>query len=123
MKRTLAVVAMAVLAMVAILPLTLAAGDEEFVRDIQPILSQRCYGCHAGVKTMGGIRFDRKASAFGKADSGLVPILPGNPEGSELLRRVKSTEPGRRMPLGQRALSEPEIAVLEKWIREGAQNN
>src|SRR5262249_876874 len=32
----------------------------------------------------------------------------------------KSADPAKRMPLGQKALADSEIAVLEKWIRAGA---
>ena len=69
---------------------------------------------------MGGVRFDQKASAFSKAASGSVTILPGKPETSEILRRVRTPDPRKRMPFGQPALSETEIATLEKWIRAGA---
>src|SRR5262245_13080143 len=103
-----------------IVPFTLIAADDGFRRDVQPILAQRCYACHAGVRSMGGVRFDRKASAFSKADSGSVPVLPGKPEASELVRRVRATDPRKRMPLGQPMLSDSEIAILERWIRDGA---
>src|SRR5262249_33842923 len=104
----------------ALVPCALAAADEVFIRDVQPILVQRCYGCHAGARTMGGVRFDRKAEAFSKADSGSIPILPGDPERSEMLRRIKAADPSKRMPLGQKALADSEAAILEKWIRGGA---
>src|SRR5690242_9535826 len=104
----------------AIVPFTLIAADDVFVREVQPILVQRCYGCHAGTRSMGGVRFDQKSSAFAKAASGSIPILPGNPEASEILQRVRAADPRKRMPLGQPALSDTEIATLERWIRGGA---
>ena len=112
--------AMRTLIAVAIMPFSLAAADTVFVRDVQPILAQRCYGCHAGVRTMGGVRFDLKASALSKAESGSVPVVAGQPEVSEVIRRVRATDPRKRMPFGQPALSASEIATLEKWIRAGA---
>jgi hypothetical protein len=111
---------MRILIAAAIVAFSLAAADTVFVRDVQPILVQRCYGCHAEVRSMGGVRFDRKAGALSKADSGSVPVVPGQPESSEVLRRVRAADPRKRMPLGQPALSDSEIATLEKWIREGA---
>ncbi len=109
-----------VIALAGLLPLALAAGDTGFERDIRPILGQHCYACHAGAKAMGGVRFDRKAGALGKGFSGSATILPGDPNDSEIVRRITATDPAKRMPLGQKALSGEEIAVLEKWIRDGA---
>src|SRR6266536_5138948 len=104
----------------AIVPISLIASDDVFVREVQPILAQRCYGCHAGTRSMGGVRFDQRPSAFSEAESGSIPILPGKPESSEILLRVRTADPRKRMPLGQPALSNAEIATLEKWIRAGA---
>jgi hypothetical protein len=104
----------------AIIPFSLIAADDVFVREVQPILAQRCYGCHAGTRSMGGVRFDQKSNAFSKAASGSTPILPGKPEASEVVQRVRAADPRKRMPLGQAALSDAEIATLEKWIRAGA---
>src|SRR5689334_21159504 len=111
---------MRILIAAAIVPFSLIAADDVFVREVQPILAQRCYGCHAGTRSMGGVRFDQKPSAFSKAASGFTPILPCKPAASEILLRVRAADPRRRMPLGQPALSDTEIATLERWIREGA---
>ncbi len=84
------------------------------------ILEQRCVACHAAGRAMGGVRFDDRASALAKGASGLAAIVPGQPDASELLRRVTAAEPRRRMPLGQKALEPAQVAVLEKWVRAGA---
>jgi hypothetical protein len=99
-----------------LLPLAMAGSDT-----VRQILSQRCYSCHASAKAMGGVRFDRKAGAFGRGSSGSPTIVPGDPGASEIMRRIRETDPAKRMPLGQKPLSEQEIAALETWIRNGAQ--
>ena len=54
--------------------------------------------------------------------SGRPGIVPGKPEASELVRRVRlPRDDDEAMPLGDGpALSEPQIAALEKWIADGA---
>ena len=52
-------------------------------------------------------------------ESGLPAVVPGKPEKSELLVRVRSQGVGR-MPKKGKALSPDEISLLEQWIREGA---
>ena len=56
--------------------------------------------------------------------SGRVPIAPGDPDASELLRRVASADPAIRMPpayMGHSALDPSEVAILQRWIEEGAE--
>ena len=36
----------------------------DFVRDVQPILRQRCYGCHGSTQQMNGFRLDRRSDAL-----------------------------------------------------------
>jgi hypothetical protein len=108
------------LALMALIPLSSAAADAGFERDIRPILHERCYNCHAGARTMGGVRFDRKTGAFGNGLSGTATIRPGDPNASEIVRRVTATDPAKRMPLGQKPLSEAEIAAIKTWIQRGA---
>ena len=51
-------------------------------------------------------------------------MVRGAPEASVLLERISSNDPVRRMPpayMGQDPLPEDEIAVLRRWIDEGAQ--
>src|SRR5579864_1949840 len=54
-----------------------ASRSVDFVIDIQPILSQRCYSCHGPDKQKGELRWDVKASAFKTGDHGPI-IVPGN---------------------------------------------
>src|SRR5215203_5999557 len=67
-----------------------ASTDIEFNRDVRPILSDNCFACHGpdANKRKAGLRLDQKESAFGKAESGEFAIVPGDPEKSELLRRI-----------------------------------
>jgi hypothetical protein len=96
----------------------------DFNRDIRPILSDNCYACHGPDETHreGGLRLDRKDSAFGKADSDATVIVPGKPELSELIARIVSDDEDLRMPPkdSTRSLTPAQIELLKQWIAQGA---
>ncbi len=96
-----------------------------FNRDIRPILSDACFTCHGPDlnQLTAGLRLDVRDSAIGAAESGAHAIVPGDPAGSELLRRVASDEDGERMPppeTGKR-LNATQIELLRNWITQGAE--
>jgi hypothetical protein len=96
----------------------------EFNRDIRPILSDRCYSCHGPdqAQRQSKLRLDVEDGA--KADlGGRFGIVPGDASRSELIRRITSAEPGRRMPpawAGTAKLPDREIELLRRWIDQGA---
>lgn len=102
-----------------------SAGEPlSFNRDIRPILAEACWKCHGfdARARSGGLRLDERDAAIGPADSGLRAIVPGQPEASELLERLTTTDPDRRMPppTEARRVSPAEIERLRQWIAEGA---
>lgn len=104
-----------------------ANADErvDFNREIRPILSNRCFTCHGPDEGTleSGLRLDQFKSATAEADSGERAIVPGNPEASELLRRVAHDDESMRMPpLGKgEALTASELELLRRWIEQGAE--
>jgi len=93
----------------------------EFNRDIRPVLSDKCYTCHGPGTQLGGLRFDREEAAKQALRTGHTAIVPGDAGASELLRRVTSTDPKVRMPQRGEPLDEREVALLRRWIEQGAQ--
>lgn len=98
-----------------------ATKSVDFANDIQTVLARRCYSCHGPDLQEGGLRFDDRSTLIAEADSGEHAIVPGNAEGSELLRRVMSDDEYERMPPEGKPLSEEEIASLKTWIQQGAE--
>ena len=47
-------------------------------------------------------------------------VVPGNPNASELYRRLHEKDPAKRMPLGQPRLPTKDIRTIENWIQAGA---
>ena len=94
-----------------------------YVQAVEPILNRSCVKCHGLEKMKGGLRLDSREAALKGGKSGKAAITPGNPEDSELLRRVKlPRDDDEAMPSGDGpALTSAEIATLEKWIASGAE--
>ncbi len=88
---------------------------EHFHHIVMPILQEQCFRCH-GEKDKGGLRLTTRESALSMGDSELPAVVPGDPDASELMVQIRD---GNMPPTGN-GLSEPQIAILEKWIRDGA---
>jgi hypothetical protein len=92
----------------------------EFSRDIRPILNQNCVACHGGVRQKNGVSFIFREDALGTGKSGRRTIVPGDPDASEFMARLTSTDPETRMPYHGPPLPAQQIALLRRWIKEGA---
>lgn len=102
----------------------LAAADNEpidFEGDIRPIFNQHCAECHGLDERNGGISFADRTSLFREADSGMLPIVPGEPQNSELMLRIESDDEDLQMPPEGERLTVEQVAVLRDWIAAGAE--
>ena len=101
-----------------------AVGAEavDFGRDIRPLLTKHCTACHGGVKEAGGISYVSRERAMAEGESGNHPLVPGDPEASEMLRRIRSRDPDEVMPKPKHGppLPAEEAALIERWIAGGA---
>lgn len=99
-----------------------AAADQpiEFNRDIRPILVQACFACHGpdSDARQAGLRLDERQAAI-EAGS----IVPGDPDSSELLRRVFADSEFEIMPPPEHPheLTDQQKELLRRWIAEGAE--
>ena len=96
-----------------------AAGSVDFQRDIKPLLADRCFRCHAE-KQKGGLRLDSREAALKAGDSHSVAVMPGQPERSNLLAMIRSTDEDKQMPPTGARLTAEQTGKLETWIKEGA---
>ncbi len=81
-----------------------------FSATIQPLLATNCVGCHSGTNPNGGLDFSNFTVLQGAAlDGSLVGAITGEPE-------FTAMPPNSRM-------ATCDIALVEKWVAEGAQNN
>jgi hypothetical protein len=99
----------------------------DFNIHIRPILSDRCFKCHGPDEKQrkANLRLDIPDSAFAvlKESPGLFAIVPGDLDHSQLYHRIISEDTAERMPppSSNLTLSEYEIKLITKWIKQGAE--
>lgn len=101
------------------------AADEpatvDYLREVKPLLKAHCLECHGARKQESGLRLDTAARARAGGDSGPA-IVPGKSAESRLVQAVRGVKDVSRMPPEDKpALTEPQIAILARWIDAGAQ--
>jgi len=101
----------------------LAADTISFNRDIRPIMSDTCFRCHGPDKgsRMAGMRLDIRAEALKTTRAGKIPIVPGDPDKSEIIERIYASG-ARIMPpaFAHRVLTEKQKETIRRWVAEGA---
>lgn len=110
-----------VLALLSFIACQLRAAEPiSFIRDIRPILSDKCFYCHGqdANKRQGDLRLDASQSAI---EAGA--IAPHDPQGSKLIDRIFADDPTELMPPpdSNRTLTAEQKALLKSWIAAGAQ--
>lgn len=108
------------LAVVVFFTFSTGSSAVDFNADVKPILNKKCISCHGGVKRQGGFSLLFRSEALAPTESGKPAIIPGKPEESEFIRRLTLTDPEERMPYHEEPLSEEEINILRKWVKQGA---
>ena len=102
-----------------------ARGDEPptFNREIRPILSEHCFACHGpdSAARKAELRLDSFEGAT-EDRGGYAPIVPGDPDASELIYRVESEDELDVMPPPsmQKPLSAEQKDLLRRWVASGA---
>ena len=100
-----------------------SAAGPDFDREVRPILVEHCGHCHgADEKTrQGSLRLDVREVALAGGDSGQPAIVPGKPAASEVVARIRATDPDVIMPPPheQKPLTQAQMATLEAWIAAG----
>ncbi|HWQ32173.1 MAG TPA: PSD1 and planctomycete cytochrome C domain-containing protein [Blastocatellia bacterium] len=102
-----------------------ADGDEiSFNRDIRPIFSDTCFRCHGPDRNArkAGLRLDLRDEATKKTRTGIIPIVPGKPDESEIIRRILTTDENELMPPKEahKTLTAQQKELIRRWVAEGA---
>jgi hypothetical protein len=95
----------------------------DFTTQIRPLLSDRCFRCHGpdASKRKAELRLDVAAGALKTLDNGWAVVKPGNPEHSELIRRIFADDDDMMPPSESHlSLTDAEKALLLRWVKEGA---
>ena len=97
-----------------------AAEAVSFVKDIAPILAAKCVTCHGPEKSKGGYRLDTFAALLKPGESEKRPVVASQPEQSHLLQLITTKDADDRMPQKDDPLPAATIALIRRWIQEGA---
>jgi tricorn protease-like protein len=96
------------------------AGSASFLKDVAPILVQNCVACHNTKKSEGKYVMTTFAQLLKGGQQGEgVTIEPGDPEASFLIELIRP-DGNPRMPYKQDPLPPESIAVIERWVKQGA---
>jgi len=102
-------------------PVALGPGEVSFAFEIAPVLLENCAGCHDADRPEARFSMTTFASLTNGGRSG-TPFVAGRAADSLIVRKIKGASgiEGQRMPIGKPPLSPDAIALVEKWIDQGA---
>jgi hypothetical protein len=105
------------------LPMALgqATAPVDYLRDVKPILAEKCFACHGALTQKADLRLDTVRSMREGGSHGPV-VIPGKSEASLLLDHVLERNGLRRMPPPNEgeALKPEQVAKIRAWIEQGA---
>ncbi|MDX1943855.1 MAG: DUF1553 domain-containing protein [Pirellulaceae bacterium] len=96
----------------------LSAAEVDFLRDVKPILAQRCFRCHSSLEEEAGLRLDSVAAILKGGENGPA-VLAGKSGESKLILAVLR-QGDLQMPPEGAPLTAAQIDVLRAWIDAGA---
>jgi WD40 repeat protein/mono/diheme cytochrome c family protein len=100
-----------------------AAKPVSYYKQIRPIFQAQCHGCHQPAKPKGGYvmtDFEKLLAGGDSAAKGETAIVPKDPEKSLLLQQITPVQGEAEMPEKKPPLPDTDIALVKRWIAEGA---
>ena len=99
---------------VFLLPQQSRADEALLERDVLPILTKQCLGCHGGLRQQGKLDL-RTIPAMLKGGKSGPTVKPGHPDASAMWARIVSDD----MPPHEKKLTPAEKALVKQWIASG----
>ncbi|WP_236976104.1 DUF1549 domain-containing protein [Membranihabitans maritimus] len=92
----------------------------KLLNNVRAVFAHKCYKCHSSDKMEGELRLDEKEFVFKGGENGEI-LIPGDPENSDIVRRINLPEGHDDvMPSKGKLLSEEEKSLIALWIQNGA---
>jgi mono/diheme cytochrome c family protein len=92
----------------------------DFYGQVKPLFAIHCVKCHGAEKPKSGLALDRRENLLKGGESGEAAVVPGKSSASALVRRITSDDPDQRMPPKGERMPAEQVAILRRWIDEGA---
>lgn len=92
-----------------------------FQTQVFPLLVSNCTqsSCHNAMDRADGVDL----SSYLKLISTVEKVSNTNWSKNELMEVLLESDPDKRMPYGRPALAQSQIALIQKWVQQGAKNN
>ena len=94
-----------------------------FQKQVAPILQAKCQWCHQPAKAGGDFVMTNFSTLMNGGESGEKAIVAGKPELSNLLAQITPVDGTAAMPPKGDPLSDVEIELITRWVKEGAKND
>lgn len=120
MRRLLCVALIGLLALPALTHANEKQAGVSFSHDVAPILVKHCQACHGDKEPKGSFRLSTFELLNKAGDSAAAPVKAGNLAESEIFRLITLDDKEQRMPKEADPLPAEKIAIIKKWIEEGA---
>ncbi|MCO8124472.1 DUF1553 domain-containing protein [Stieleria sp. TO1_6] len=116
MRHSFHLAAVAALSLGHLMCARTVAQDIDYLTEIKPLLSEKCYACHGVLKQESDLRVETLALMLEND-----VVTPGDPDASLLLQRI-TAEGDQRMPPPDEgsALQPDQIELVRRWILQGA---
>ncbi len=95
-----------------------ASSQAFFELKVRPVLASSCVKCHGAKKSSGGLRLDSREAIQAGGDNGAV-VVPGDPEGSTLIRAIRHADEDLKMP-PSKPMPRAAQDDLAAWVAAGA---
>jgi roadblock/LC7 domain-containing protein len=95
-------------------------GPVSFSKQVHPLLRQACQGCHQPASAGGKLILTTHAALLKGGEHG-PGFISGKPDVSNLVKYVSGPMP--KMPMGGTPLTPAQVALLRRWIQEGARDD
>jgi hypothetical protein len=91
-----------------------------YYRQVRPVLQRHCSGCHQPAKR-GGELVVTSFAEFQRGGEGGAGFVPGKPDESLVIQYISGEKP--EMPRGADPLPADTVALIRRWIEEGAKDD
>jgi mono/diheme cytochrome c family protein len=95
-----------------------------YYKDVRPIFQQHCQGCHQPAKAQGGFVMTSFADLLKKSDKDNAGVIAGQPDKSAVYTQIipHGGKPPA-MPRNADPLIGRDVAVIKRWIEQGASDD
>jgi WD40 repeat protein len=94
-----------------------------YYKHILPIFQTHCQGCHQAAKANGKYVMTSFEALLNGGESGERAIVAGEPDASYLVEQITPEDGEALMPADKPPLADDEIALVRRWIEQGARDD